>query len=68
MANSLFNQFGSRNQNDQLSQIRGDFERFRSQFQGDPRVQVQQMLNSGQITQAQFEQARQIATQLGLIK
>lgn len=68
MANSLYNQYGNRGQNDQAARLRSDFEKFKSQFTGDPRAQVQQMLNSGQITQAQFEQARQIAAQLGLIK
>ncbi len=68
MANSLFNQYGNRSQNNQMAQVRGEFEKFKSQFTGDPRAKVQQMLDSGQITQAQFEQARQIAAQLGLIK
>ena len=68
MANSLFNQYGNRGQNNQMAQIRNEFERFKSQFTGDPRAKVQQMLDSGQITQAQFEQARQMAAQLGLIK
>lgn len=68
MANSLYNQYGNRDQNDQAAKLRGDFEKFKSQFTGDPRAKVQQMLDSGQITQAQFEQARQMAAQLGLIK
>lgn len=68
MANSLFNQYGNRSQNNQMAQIRNEFEKFKSQFTGDPHAKVQQMLDSGQITQAQFEQARQMAAQLGLIK
>lgn len=68
MANSLFQQFGAAPQNAQVDRIKNEYARFRSQFSGDPKAQVQQMLNSGQITQAQFEQARQMAAQLGLIK
>lgn len=40
------------------------FNQFRQSFTGDPRAQVQQMLNSGQITQAQYNQAAQLASQL----
>ena len=40
------------------------FQQFRQQFQGDPRQQIQQMLNSGQITQGQLNQAMQMANQL----
>lgn len=68
MANYLFNQYGNRGQSNQMAQVRNEFEKFKSQFTGDPRAKVQQMLDSGQITQAQFEQARQMAAQLGLIK
>lgn len=66
MANSLFNQFGNP-QNNQIAQARKDFEKFKASFTGNPRAQVQQMLDSGQITQAQVEQARQMAAQLGLL-
>lgn len=40
------------------------FAQFKAQFNGDPRQQIQQMLNSGQITQAQYNQAVQSAYQL----
>ena len=43
--------------------ILGQFRRFQSQFKGDPKAQIQQMLNSGQITQAQYNQAVQLANQ-----
>ena len=39
------------------------FNQFRQTFRGDPRQQVQQMLNSGQITQEQYNRAAQMATQ-----
>ena len=40
------------------------FMQFRQQFQGNPREQVQQLLNSGRISQAQYDQAVQMANQL----
>ena len=40
------------------------FEAFQRQFKGDPRQMVQNMLNSGRITQAQYNAAVQRANQL----
>lgn len=40
------------------------FQQFRQQFQGNPQQQIQEMLNSGRITQEQYNQAVQTATQL----
>ncbi len=40
------------------------FMQFRQNFRGDARSQVQQMLNSGRITQEQYNQAVQMAQQL----
>ena len=40
------------------------FQQFQQMFRGDPRQQVQQMLNSGKITQGQYNQAVQTAQQL----
>ena len=39
------------------------FQQFKQNFQGDPRQQVQQLLDSGQMTQQQFNQLSQAATQ-----
>ena len=39
------------------------FNQFKQTFRGDPRQQIQQMLNSGQITQEQYNRAAQMATQ-----
>ncbi len=41
------------------------FNQFRQGFRGDPQQTVQHMLQSGQITQAQFDQARAMAQQFG---
>lgn len=40
------------------------FNQFRQMFSGDPRAQIQQMMNSGKISQAQYDQAVQQANQL----
>lgn len=40
------------------------FQQFRQAFTGDPRQQVQALLNSGRVSQAQYDQAVQIAQQM----
>ena len=40
------------------------FNQFRQMFSGDPRQQIQQMMNSGKISQAQYNNAVQQANQL----
>ena len=39
------------------------FNQFRANFQGDPQQQVQQLLNSGKMTQQQFNQLAGLANQ-----
>lgn len=39
------------------------FNQFRQQFRGNPQQQIQQMLNSGKVTQAQYNNAVQMAQQ-----
>lgn len=40
------------------------FMQFRQQFHGNPQEQVQQLLNSGRVTQQQYDAAVQMANQL----
>ena len=40
------------------------FLQFKQQFRGNPQEQVQQLLNSGRISQAQYDQAVQMANQM----
>lgn len=40
------------------------FQQFQQMFRGDPRQQIQQMMQSGKISQAQYNQAVQMAQQL----
>lgn len=44
--------------------IMAQFQQFKSTFNGDPKQTVQQLLNSGRISQAQYDQAVQMANQL----
>lgn len=63
MNNGLFKALGGNsNMGGMLGMIQ-QFQQFRNNFKGDPRAQIQQMLNSGQISQAQYNQAVQMAQQ-----
>ena len=68
MANPLYEMFGKPQMNGPLGIIQ-QFNQFRQNFHGDAQQQIQAMLNSGKITQAQVNQAMQLANQLkGFIK
>ncbi len=69
MANQLFSMLGNSNSKlpgpfgnmqDMLSKLT----QFRQSFQGDPKQQVQQLLNSGRMSQSQYNQLSQMATQI----
>ena len=55
--NPLFNLLQGNPQSSMQNGIFGRFRAFQSQFKGDPRQTIQQMLNSGKITQAQYNDA-----------
>ena len=40
------------------------FQKFKQSFSGDPRQQVQQLLNSGRVSQSQYNSAVQMAQQM----
>lgn len=70
MPNPLFNRFGNfqpqgiqQNPLGNMASMMQQFNQFRSQFKGNPRQRVQQLLASGQMTQEQFEQLSEIAKQ-----
>ena len=46
-----------------FQQIMQQFQQFRKSFQGDPRQQVQQLLDSGKVSQDRYNQAYQMAQQ-----
>ena len=67
MANSLFNLLGNNSVPSPFSNMQDLLQRlsqFRQSFQGDPKQQVQQLLNSGKMSQSQYNQLSQMATQI----
>lgn len=63
--NPLFNILngGIQPQNPMMNMIT-QLNQFRQTFQGNPKQQVQQLLNSGKMSQEQFNQLSQMATQI----
>ena len=57
---SLYNDFRPNRTNDFLTQ----FNQFRSTFSGNPEQQVKQLIQSGRMSQDQFNQLAQTANQL----
>ena len=62
MANSLFNQFGV--QNNPLEQLAQQAKEFRKQFSGNPRQEVERLLQTGAMSQKTFNELSQIAQQV----
>lgn len=58
--NPLYNQLNPRSNNQMFSNIK----QFQRMFSGDPQKMVQEMLNSGRISQAQLNQYAQQANQI----
>lgn len=68
MSNPLFQMFGGQNQQPQQNgpfgnpmQMMQEFNKFRSTFQGNPQQKVQELLNSGKMSQEQFNQLSSMA-------
>ena len=57
--NPLYNELNTQPWNNLLQR----FQQFRQQFQGDPRQQVQSLLNSGKVSQDQYNNAVRMAQQ-----
>ncbi len=62
MANRLYDQFGR--QNNPLEQLAQQAREFQKQFKGSPRQEVERLLQTGQMSQSQFNQYSQIAQQV----
>lgn len=65
MANNLYNHFGR--QNNPLEQLAQQARDFKRQFTGNPRQEVERLLQTGAMSQAQFNQYSQIAQQVAQI-
>ena len=62
--NPLFNMMGRQAPQGGPAQIAQQFQQFKSQFSGNPRQMVQQLISSGKMSQAQYNQLAQLANQL----
>ena len=62
MSNALYNQFGR--QNNPFEQLAQQAREFQKQFKGSPRQEVERLLQTGAMTQNQFNQYSQIAQQV----
>ena len=63
MPNPLFSIFGNAQGNSMMNML-SQFQNFKRTFSGDPQQRVQELLNSGQMTQEQFNQLSQMAKQM----
>ena len=61
MSNPLYTQIGG---GMPMNNIMQRFQQFQQMFKGDPRQQVQQLLNSGKVSQERYNSAFQMAQQL----
>ena len=62
MSNALYNQFGR--QNNPFEQLAQQAREFQKQFNGNPRQEVERLLQTGAMTQNQFNQYSQIVQQM----
>lgn len=53
-------------QGGEIGRFMTQFQQFRNNFRGDARAEVQRLLNSGEMTQEQFNQLHSMAQQLNL--
>ena len=68
MANPFFNRFGNNQAPNSgpfgnVTNLMSRFNEFKASFQGNPQEQVQQLLNSGKMSQEQFNQLSNLAKQ-----
>lgn len=62
--NPLFNMFGNSQVGgpfNNINEVINQYNQFKSNFHGDPKQQVQNLLNSGQMSQEQFNQLSNMA-------
>ena len=62
MANRLFNSIG--NQNNPMANLVEQAKQFRNNFQGNPKAEVERLLQTGQMSQEQFNRLSQMAQQI----
>ena len=68
MSNPLFNVLGGQPvSNDGFDQVMAQFKQFANSFKGSPTDKIQNMLNSGQMTQAQYNQLLPMARKMAAL-
>lgn len=66
MANPLFQALGGGQMPGQMGQFQNmvqQFQQFKQSFQGDPKAEVEKLVQSGKISQQQLNQLQQMAAQ-----
>ena len=64
MASQLFSMLNGQQSMNPMTNLVNQLNQFRQSFSGDPKQQVQQLLNSGRMSQNQYNQLSQMATQI----
>lgn len=68
MPNPLFGMFGNRQPSysplNGMDNLLQQFNQFKSSFQGNPQQRVQELLNSGRMSQEQFNRLSEMARQI----
>ena len=64
MINPIYEELNRNNGVNNNSNFLARFNQFKNSFKGNPQEQVQQLLNSGKVSQAQYNRAVQMAQQL----
>ena len=63
MGNPFFNQNSPMQSPNPMMNMIQQFQQFKANFQGDPRQRVQELLNSGRMSQQQFNYLSNLANQ-----
>lgn len=64
MANELFNQLGNQGIPGEFGQLINEVKNFQNTFKGNPKQEVEKLIQSGKLSQDQFNQYAQIANQI----
>lgn len=63
MPNPIYNILNQQNMQNPMQVMMQKFNEFRNNFKGNPQEEVQKLLNSGQMSQQQYNQLQNMATQ-----
>lgn len=63
MSNPIYQQMAAQMPQNNMSGLMQRFQQFQQMFRGDARQQIQQLMNSGRVSQSQYNNAVQMAQQ-----